>query len=85
MMTSDERTKIEDLSKCIVVIRDYYKRKRKNRIEEAKKAELEEKEKEAVKFGFGVIDGNIQKIDNFRIDPPGCYLDLIFRNLWWFV
>ena len=66
-MTSDERAKIEDLSKCnFVAIRDYYNRKRKNHTKEEKKAELEEKEKEAIDFRFCVIDGNIQKIDNFR-------------------
>ena len=81
-MTSDERAKIEDLSKCnFVAIRDYYKNKRKVRNKEEKKAKLEENEKETTEFGFCVIDGNVQKIDNIRIESPGSYLDLIFINL----
>lgn len=74
-MTSAEKAKIKDLSKCdFKAMAEYYKaetEKRKARSKEEKKAETEVKKKEAAEYGVAYVDGHKQAIGNFRIEPPG--------------
>jgi DNA topoisomerase-1 len=83
-MTSAERSKVKDLSKCdFKDMAEYYKdetEKRKNRSKEEKKAELELKKKEVEDYGTAIIDGHKQKIGNFRIEPPGQYFFFVFMH-----
>lgn len=74
-MTSAEREKITDLTKCgFKKIQEYFiseSEKRKAMTKEEKQKIKEEKELEAKHYGFAIIDGHKQKIGNFRIEPPG--------------
>ncbi|KAI6211719.1 DNA topoisomerase I [Aphelenchoides besseyi] len=77
VMTSAERDRITDLSKCdFRALRDYFAsetEKRKAMTKEEKQKIKEEKEAEAKIYGFAFIDGHKQKIGNFRIEPPGLF------------
>lgn len=77
VMTSAEKAKIKDLSKCdFKAMAEYYKaetEKRKARSKEEKKAETEVKKKEAAEYGVAYVDGHKQAIGNFRIEPPGLF------------
>lgn len=76
-MTSAEREKITDLTKCdFKEMAAYYTaeaEKRRNMSKEEKKVIKEEKDAEAKIYGFALIDGHKQKIGNFRIEPPGLF------------
>lgn len=76
-MTSAEREKITDLTKCgFKKIQEYFiseSEKRKAMTKEEKQKIKEEKELEAKHYGFAIIDGHKQKIGNFRIEPPGLF------------
>ena len=77
VMTTDEREKIRDLSKCdFTEIDAHFKNlseQRKNRTKEEKKAEKEKNETIVKEYGVCIIDGHEEKIGNFRIEPPGLF------------
>lgn len=77
VMSSKEREKITDLSKCnFKAMHAYFMdvaEKNRNRSKEEKKA-LKEKNEELLKeYGFCNIDGHKEKIGNFKIEPPGLF------------
>ncbi|CAD5205352.1 unnamed protein product [Bursaphelenchus okinawaensis] len=76
-MTSEEKEKITDLTKCdFKEIQAYFleeSEKRRNLSKEEKLKIKEEKEAETKVYGFAFIDGHKQKIGNFRIEPPGLF------------
>ncbi|XP_076044570.1 DNA topoisomerase 1 [Oratosquilla oratoria] len=77
VMTSEERERIRDLSKCdFKHIYHYYTQlneERKNRSKEEKKALKERNEKLIEEYGWCNIDGHRQRIGNFKIEPPGLF------------
>lgn len=77
MMTSKEREKIVDLSKCDFRAIDVYQKEqreiRRAMTKEEKLKIKEEKDGEMKIYGVAVIDGHRQKIANFRIEPPGVF------------
>jgi DNA topoisomerase-1 len=76
-MSSEERDKITDLTKCdFKAMHTYFMaeaEKRRNMSKEEKKAIKDEKDEETKIYGFAYIDGHKQKIGNFRIEPPGLF------------
>lgn len=76
-MTSREREVITDLKKCdFRRIAEYYKEeteKRKAMTKEEKQVLKAEAEAITNQYGFCVVDGHIQKIANFRVEPPGLF------------
>ncbi|CAD5208375.1 unnamed protein product [Bursaphelenchus xylophilus] len=76
-MTSEEREKITDLTKCdfkeMAAFFAEETEKRRNMTKEEKLKIKEEKEAETKIYGFAIIDGHKQKIANFRIEPPGLF------------
>jgi len=76
-MTSEEKERIRDLSKCdFSEINEHFKKvseERKNRSKEEKKAEKEKNDAIVEEYGFCTMDGHKEKIGNFRIEPPGLF------------
>lgn len=77
VMTSKEREKITDLSRCnFKQMHTYFlemAEKNRNRTKE-EKAALKAKNEETIKeYGFCTIDGHKEKIGNFKIEPPGLF------------
>ncbi|XP_060081844.1 DNA topoisomerase I, mitochondrial-like [Ylistrum balloti] len=77
MMTSEEKEKIKDLSKCNFTEMDkYFKMKTEERKAMTKEEKLKIKNKNAEiqeEYGFCTMDGHKEKIGNFRIEPPGLF------------
>lgn len=77
VMTSAEREKITELTKCnFKQMHAHFiseSEKRKAMSKEEKLKIKEEKEKEVKEYGHAFIDGHKQKIGNFRIEPPGLF------------
>jgi len=76
-MTSEEKERIRDLSKCdFSEINEHFKKvseERKNRSKEEKKAEKEKNDAIVEEYGFCTMDGHKERIGNFRIEPPGLF------------
>lgn len=76
-MNSHEREVITDLKKCdFRRIAEYYKEeteKRKNMTKEEKQKLKAEADAITNEYGFCVVDGHVQKIANFRVEPPGLF------------
>ncbi|XP_065205086.1 DNA topoisomerase 1-like [Planococcus citri] len=76
-MTQEERQMITDLNKCdFHQIYEYFKNKaeqRKAMSKEEKQKLEEQKEALAEEYGHCIIDGNREKIANFKIEPPGLF------------
>src|SRR5256885_961448 len=47
---------------------------RKSWTKERKQQDKEEKAQQAEKYGWAIMDGHRQKIQNFRAEPPGLFL-----------
>jgi DNA topoisomerase-1 len=83
-MTSAEREKITDITKCnFKPMHTFFMaetEKRKAMSKEEKLKIKEEKERETKDYGHAFIDGHKQKIGNFRIEPPGLFrlVDILF-------
>ena len=77
MMTSAEREKIKDLTKCdFKAMHEYFiteRETRRNMTKEEKQKLKELREKEAAQYGTAIVDGHKQKIANFRTEPPGLF------------
>lgn len=77
VMTEKEREILRDLSKCnFSEINEHFKKvseERKARGKEERKAEKERNESIQKEYGFCTIDGHIEKIGNFRIEPPSLF------------
>lgn len=76
-MTPQEKAIITDLKKCdFRKIAEYYKdetEKRKAMSKEQKQALKAEQDAIANEYGFCTVDGHVQKIANFRVEPPGLF------------
>merc|ERR1712059_240152 len=76
-MNEKERAEIRDLSKCdFSEINEHFKKlseERKNRTKEEKKAEKEVQDKLVEEFGTANMDGHMEKIGNFRTEPPSLF------------
>jgi DNA topoisomerase I len=46
---------------------------RKNMSKEAKQPEKDRKEMDQFTHGFAIVDGHLEKVGNFRIEPPGLF------------
>jgi len=77
VMTSSERAKIVDLSKCnFKEMHIYFLQKSEERkaMTKEEKQKIKEKNEEIQKeYGFSIIDGHKEKIGNFKIEPPGLF------------
>ncbi|TRY61271.1 hypothetical protein TCAL_02156 [Tigriopus californicus] len=77
VMTEKEKEILRDLSKCnFSEINAHFKKvseERKGRSKEERKAEKEKNENIQKEYGFCTIDGHIEKIGNFRIEPPSLF------------
>merc|ERR1719348_770967 len=76
-MTEKEKDIIRDLSKCdFSEINEHFKKvseERKNRSKEEKKAEKEKNDAIVEEYGFCTMDGHMEKIGNFRTEPPSLF------------
>lgn len=76
-MTEKERAIIKDLRKCnFKDMNKYFNEKseeRKAMSKEEKKAIKDQNEAIQKEYGFCKIDGHVEKIGNFRIEPPGLF------------
>ncbi|CAD5111129.1 unnamed protein product [Dimorphilus gyrociliatus] len=76
-MTTEERLKITDLSKCdFREMHEYFLKKTEERkaMTKEEKQEIKKKNEEIMKeYGFYTIDGRTEKIGNFKIEPPGLF------------
>eukprot|EP00347_Sterkiella_histriomuscorum_P016284 403353776 len=50
-----------------------FKESRKNRTTDEKKRELEERQKQDAFYKYCLIDGQLEKISNFMVEPPGIF------------
>lgn len=74
-MTDKERATIVDFKKCnFEEINRFYKEEAE-KAKQAKNKDKIKKEKEelAARYGFCVVDGKVQKVANFRTEPPGLF------------
>ncbi|GFN92237.1 DNA topoisomerase 1 [Plakobranchus ocellatus] len=77
VMTDEEKAKITDLKKCnFTEILDHFKKKseeRKNLSKEEKQAIKKENEEIVQIYGYCKIDKHVEKIGNFKIEPPSLF------------
>nr|CCA22788.1 DNA topoisomerase putative [Albugo laibachii Nc14] len=52
---------------------DVAREEKKNRSKEEKQLEKERKELEQFTNGFAIVDGHLEKVGNYRIEPPGLF------------
>ncbi|XP_053096757.1 DNA topoisomerase 1 isoform X1 [Pangasianodon hypophthalmus] len=76
-MTSEEKSKITDLSKCnFIEMSEYFKAQseaRKQMTKEEKQKIKEENERLVEEYGYCLMDNHKERIGNFRIEPPGLF------------
>ncbi|XP_034151999.1 DNA topoisomerase 1 [Esox lucius] len=76
-MTSEEKSKITDLTKCnFTEMSEYFKAQSEARKQMSKEEKLkirEENERILQEYGFCVMDNHKERIGNFRIEPPGLF------------
>ncbi|XP_039512300.1 DNA topoisomerase I, mitochondrial isoform X3 [Pimephales promelas] len=76
-MTSEERERIETLSKCdFSHMHKYFMEKaeeRRNKTKEEKLVLKEEANRLVEEYGFCLLDGHREKIGNFKLEPPGLF------------
>ncbi|KAI1890244.1 hypothetical protein AGOR_G00151720 [Albula goreensis] len=76
-MTSEEKGKITDLTKCdFSEMSEYFKAQSEARKQMSKEEKLkikEENERLLQEYGFCVMDNHKERIANFRIEPPGLF------------
>lgn len=77
VMSTEERLKITDLTKCnFKEMHEYFVKKSEERkaMTKEEKQEIKKKNEEIQKeYGFCTIDGHTEKIGNFKIEPPGLF------------
>eukprot|EP00095_Tigriopus_kingsejongensis_P004567 maker-scaffold462_size163801-snap-gene-0.41 protein:Tk04567 transcript:maker-scaffold462_size163801-snap-gene-0.41-mRNA-1 annotation:"topoisomerase 1b" len=77
VMNEKEKEIIRDISKCdFKEIGVHFKKvseERKGRSKDDRKAEKERNEAIQKEYGFCTIDGHVEKIGNFRIEPPSLF------------
>lgn len=78
-MTEEERKKITDLKKCdfkpinAYLLAEKEAKKEKSKQPEEKKRSKEEKEELLAIHGHALVDGYLEKVGNFRVEPPGLF------------
>lgn len=77
VMTAKERAVIVDFKKCNFLDLNRFYEEEADKARKARNRDKinKEKDKLAARYGFCLVDGKIQKVLNFRIEPPGLYLE----------